>query len=201
MKSYASNERHLIFDIGGGCGETYRCLNPKLSPEQLSKFLYLIVDSGPLVVMGREIHKHDAQVDFLDYVEEADWPHKYVDSENSLFMSSVLHYVPHPEAFLSGIISNLRPENIFISRFPVHLDARNIAFGIQNVKLGSNVVGHAVVNLFPSGWLESWLTNQGFELSSAEGFDGPSQAYFEAGCNWPIYIDVKLVSYHFKKAV
>lgn len=199
MKSYLPKEKHLIFDIGGGCGETYRCLKPKMSQAQWRNFSYVIVDSGPLVEKGKVSHLHDTQVSFLDYQEDRRWQDKYVDSENSLVFSSVLHYVAQPEAFISSMISTLSPHNIFITRFPVHLDAKDVAFGVQNVKLGRKVAGQAVVSLLPSGWVEALLSNLGYEVISTEGLDGPNQAYFEAGCDSQIYLKVKLLAYHFRR--
>lgn len=201
MKSYLPKERHLIFDIGGGCGETYRCLKTKLSQAHWRNFSYVIVDSGPLVEKGKHSHMHDTQVNFLDFQEDIGWQDKYAASENSLFLSSVLHYISQPEAYISSIISALSPTNIFITRFPVHLEAKDVAFGMQNVKLKRKVAGQAVVSLFPSGWVEALLSNEGYEVISTEGLEGPNQAYFEAGCESPIYSKVKVLAYHFRRKV
>lgn len=196
----------LVLDIGGGSGETFRCVRSNVSEDVLPRVRWKVIDGGPLLDAGRVMHNSEVdrnQLEFIDFSETWDTPVRQKDTLTIVFISGTVHYIEEPQKFLGDICKKVSPDYFLITRLPIHVDAPNLAYAIQNVRVGRRTVGRAAVAMFPPQVIESWMADMGYSTVVVEGLlehEPPSQGYFEAGCDNHDYEDIKLTALMFSKS-
>lgn len=141
-----------VIDFGGSLGSTYRQCLPLLC--SLTELRWQVVEQDHYVELGKAEFE-DGALSFHKRLEDIP---SITDSRQVLLLSSVMQYLPDPEAIVRNLLSE-KISHVVIDRTPMHLGIGH-RLCVQHVPANLNAGSYPcwvlskrdLMELFPSPW-------------------------------------------------